>query len=909
MASILPNFEYDIFISYRQKDNKYDGWVTEFIDNLKKELEATFKEDVSIYFDSNPHDGLLETHNVNKSLEGKLKCLIFVPILSQTYCDPKSFAWTSELLPFLKLIEHDQFGKSLRLANGNIVDRFLPVRIHDLDDEDKALFEATTGSVLRPIDFIYRLPGVNRQLRAKDDEQVKHANQILYRDQINKVAHAIKDIIGGMKNTKGSIGKLAPTPIRETQQTAKSEPIKIKGPVNKTLSKWLLVIPVALLAIAAVWYFNQWSARDRARNELIPAIQKLADENFRAPTEAFDLALEAEKSIANDSALIKLWPVVSALVSIETEPAGAEIWWKDYHKPTDAWRLAGTTPLDSARLPRGYLRMEVRKPGFLPLEYAAIFPSPASSRKFKLDSVGTIPENMVRIPAQPTGMNIVGLEQAGGLLVGEFLMDKFEVNNKQFKAFMDGGGYANKSFWKHPFQRDGKTLSWEEAMAAFVDRTGRPGPATWEAGQYADGQENHPVTGISWLEAAAYAQYAGKKLPTIFHWARVASTGRTEDIVPLSNYSGTTTTACGSMPGFSTFGVYDLAGNAREWCRNESNREGLHYILGGGYNEPSYSFNDAYTQPSFDRSVGNGFRCMVELPDDTTLSNLVKPVAMAFRDYKKEKPVDDKTFEIFRRLYDYDKIALQEKLEEKLDREFWTIEKMTFEAGYNQERIQAYIYLPKNFKPPFQPILFFPGSNDIFSRKYDPDLAISRIDFLLKNGRAVVIPVYKGTHERSDELDSDLQQETVFYRDHVIMWRKDVGRTIDYLESRPDMQADALGYLGWSWGGFMGGIIPAVDKRIKVIVLNVGGMEMNKTLPEADQINFLPRVTQPILMLNGKHDMFFPVETSQKPMFDFLGTPKEHKKIIIFDTGHLVPRNGFVKETLTWLDQYLGVVK
>jgi hypothetical protein len=61
MASLIPGFEYDIFISYHQKDNKYDGWVTEFVDNLKGELESTFKEEISVYFDINPHDGLLET--------------------------------------------------------------------------------------------------------------------------------------------------------------------------------------------------------------------------------------------------------------------------------------------------------------------------------------------------------------------------------------------------------------------------------------------------------------------------------------------------------------------------------------------------------------------------------------------------------------------------------------------------------------------------------------------------------------------------------------------------------------------------------------------------------------------------------------------------------------------------------
>jgi len=106
----------------------------------------------------------------------------------------------------------------------------------------------------------------------------------------------------------------------------------------------------------------------------------------------------------------------------------------------------------------------------------------------------------------------------------------------------------------------------------------------------------------------------------------------------------------------------------------------------------------------------------------------------------------------------------------------------------------------------------------------------------------------------------------------------------------------------------MGGIIPAVEKRIKAVVLNVGGMVMNKSLPEADQLNYLPRVTQPTLMLNGKHDMFFPLETAQKPMFDLLGTPAEHKRMIVYGSGHLVPRLDFVKESLSWYDTYLGKV-
>jgi len=198
MASIIEGYEYDIFISYRQKDNKYDGWVTAFVDNLKKELEATFKEDISIYFDENPHDGLLETHIVDKSLEGKLKCLVFIPVISQTYCDPKSFAWQNEFCAFNKLANEDQFGRDIRLPGGNVSSRILPVKINDLDPEDKDLLENELGGVLRAVEFIYKEPGVDRPL-TPDDEEKKNLNKTKYRNQINRVANAVKEIIKGLR--------------------------------------------------------------------------------------------------------------------------------------------------------------------------------------------------------------------------------------------------------------------------------------------------------------------------------------------------------------------------------------------------------------------------------------------------------------------------------------------------------------------------------------------------------------------------------------------------------------------------------------------------------------------------------------------------------------------------------------
>lgn len=198
MTSIISGYEYDIFISYRQKDNKYDGWVTEFVDNLKRELEATFKEEISVYFDINPHDGLLETHDVEKSLEGKLKSLIFIPIVSQTYCDPKSFAWQQEFCAFNTIAKEDPFGRDIKLRGGNVASRILPIKINDLDPEDNELLEKELGGFLRAIEFIYKEPGVNRPLTSDDDPKT-NLNKTRYRNQINKVALSIKEIITVIK--------------------------------------------------------------------------------------------------------------------------------------------------------------------------------------------------------------------------------------------------------------------------------------------------------------------------------------------------------------------------------------------------------------------------------------------------------------------------------------------------------------------------------------------------------------------------------------------------------------------------------------------------------------------------------------------------------------------------------------
>jgi len=251
MASLIEGYNYDIFISYRQKDNKYDGWVTEFVNNLKKELEATFKEDISVYFDINPHDGLLETHDVDESLKEKLKCLVLIPIISRTYCDPKAFAWEHEFKAFVELASKDEFGLKVKLPNGNVANRVLPVQINDLKTYDKTLVEKELRGLLRSIEFIYTEPGVNRPLTAKDSEE-KNQNRTNYRNQINKVANSIDEILSALKTEPGSAAK-EKVHYEESVEEVSGDKKRAdqKQPVKGNKTRFLIPAAVVILLIIA----------------------------------------------------------------------------------------------------------------------------------------------------------------------------------------------------------------------------------------------------------------------------------------------------------------------------------------------------------------------------------------------------------------------------------------------------------------------------------------------------------------------------------------------------------------------------------------------------------------------------------------------------------------------------------
>src|SRR5260370_1850323 len=116
----------------------------------------------------------------------------------------------------------------------------------------------------------------------------------------------------------------------------------------------------------------------------------------------------------------------------------------------------------------------------------------------------------------------------------------------------------------------------------------------------------------------------------------------------------------------------------------------------------------------------------------------------------------------------------------------------------------------------------------------------------------------------------------------MIQLAKDVSRSVDFLESRSDIQSGRLAYYGMSTGGMWGPIFLALEPRLKTGILLAGGLYADKAPFEADPVNFVPRVLVPVLMLNGRYDFVLPPATLQQPMFRLLGTPERDKRLIQF---------------------------
>jgi predicted esterase len=623
----------------------------------------------------------------------------------------------------------------------------------------------------------------------------------------------------------------------------------------------------------------------------IPEVGRLVEDGDLV--KAAPLLREARAILPNDPTLAKLWVRTTIPVSVDTRPAGATVSVQPYPGESGGWEALGQTPFKDVRVTRNVYVLRVAKPGFATASFIDGFDvptRPSSADKIgwslKLRPAANVPPGMLTVSGDEIALDYP-VSEAPPVEIDDFLIDRHEVTNEEYKTFVDAGGYQATRYWKVPFVRDGRTVPWREALAEFHDATGRSGPSTWEVGTYPRGREKHPVAGVSWYEAAAYAEFAGKSLPTVYHWMDASQAdGFTEIIAPGSNFRGEGTQPVGGHGTLSGHGTMDMAGNAKEWCWNEG-RDGKRFTMGGGFGEPLYNFQFTDAQSPWRRGVNFGFRC-VRL-DSPPPPLAAARIAVTSREYLKEKPASDAVFKAYRGLYAYDKAALNARVDETETTELWTRQRVSFDAAYGGERMIADVFLPRNAAPPYQVVAVFPAATGFFR----PTLMASDIDyaldFIFKSGRGLVFPIYKGMYERRDGLKAGGKPPGVF-RDHVIMMSKDLGRSLDYLQTRADIDSAKVAYLGFSFGGSVAPVMLGVEKRFKAAILSSGGVQLRHDLPEADPLNFLGHVTIPVLMLNGRYDEDFPLESSQIPFFRLLGTPARDKKHVIYETGTAISR-------------------
>ena len=489
---------------------------------------------------------------------------------------------------------------------------------------------------------------------------------------------------------------------------------------------------LALLALAVfgMWQTVQARRARWARLEAIPEIERL---NLSGRTmHAVRLARDAERYAPDEVREVRQGWLPFTMI---TEPDGARIEAKNYRDLDGPWEFLGVSPV-RVTLPFAYYRIRVTKPGYTTVEVSAM----QGRAPVKLTAVASTSPGMVFVPGGPFAVGV-----APPVTLPDYWIDQREVTNGEFKRFVDAGGYRDAKYWVQPFADGDRVIPFDEAMSRFRDTTGRPGPASWELGSYPDGRADYPVGGLSWFEAAAFAEFAGKSLPTLYHWFRAAGTNEIySDILQLSNFDGKGASKAGERAGLGPWGTLDMAGNLKEWCANEVPARGLRYTLGGAWNEPSYRFAEEDGQNPWERRETFGVRLVKNLGPAERRRRARRS---RHADPRSVVPVSTELFAIYKRAYDYDRRALDSRVESVDDSSsYWRKERVSFDAAYGNQRVPAHLFLPKNAAPPYQTVIVFPSR---YAVNAGATLNLdSRFDFIIRSGRAVLYPVYQGTYER-----------------------------------------------------------------------------------------------------------------------------------------------------------------
>jgi formylglycine-generating enzyme required for sulfatase activity len=684
-----------------------------------------------------------------------------------------------------------------------------------------------------------------------------------------------------------------------------------------------------ILAVLVGWL--TWRASNRSwAAQQIPVIMELAKAG--RTFEAFDLAVRVRNYLPGDSKLSQLMPAISTTLSVTSEPARAQVWLKRFHLNTAVetapWTYVGTTPLTGLEVARSDYLVSVEHEGYEPFR-----------RSWSDVVAGTVdaPINGFKpVPIDVTLMTLKqGNERAGMVFVpgGEYrlghwqrptevkakldgyFIDKFEVTNRQYKKFVDDGGYQNARFWPTEFVKDGRKISREEALRLLVDKTNQPGPRGWSHGTYPTGKADNPVEGVSWYEAAAYAAYRGMSLPTIFQWEKAAKYAVSNNFLGVTmpwglfqrtidgraNLSTNGTAPVGKFEfGMSPFGCYEMAGNVAEWCLNMTSTGFI--TSGGSWASLPQGWGEYGDYPGFHRSHEIGFRCVYN-PQGAGDQGAIEITVDG------EPPVFDLTPEAEVRrwvneYYDYDSAQPFNEQVETTETSAWRRKRIEYDGAQGQRAI-AYLYLPKGFPEPHQVIHLFPAGDVTLGFRTVPQSIEADYDSYLRAGRAVFAVVLRGFLER--EAPAKWMDWTkVEYVENNARDVIDLRRGLDYVLAMPEIDRHGVAFMGCSFGGPRM-VLPAIESRYGAVILSGASVVKTSEHRAANAANFIPLIAPPKLQVHGRFDEGARLKTAAEPLYQLLTGPD--KKMHVYDGGHRPDPKEQSLVVNAWLDEVIGPVK
>ena len=681
------------------------------------------------------------------------------------------------------------------------------------------------------------------------------------------------------------------------------------GAVTRLARRPKYAIPailVVLLALLTVFIAGRpGRARERGR-ALLAQATLLADSGRYE--EAYDALAKAERALPGDSAVARVMPRVADIIGVTSEPAGAKVYARRFGA-NDSIEL-GETPIAPRRLARGDYRVTVTKPGFVP--YTTISATQGTrSRKngwrtgetvainVGLSSDSGVPPDMVFVPGGD--YTLAGPKMPLGVkaTLDEYLIDAYEVSNEQYRAFVVRTGYPK----------------------GFVDLTGMPGPRGWTAQEFPQDRGRYPVTGVSWTEASAYCASLGKRLPTIFEWEKTARNGlaatgeglsmpwgysRPGDAIDVrANFGGTETKPVDAYPfGISTYGVYNMAGNVKEWTANPLlNGRG---VTGGSWEDLSYLYGTFGAHDPSASSAALGFRCArTAKPSSNDQGAFRIPSVDRTPVYTAVGPA---AFQALLAHYRYDPRPLEPQVLQIVATPDWTRYRISYIALDNDTAL-GYLYIPKQATAPYQTMVYLSSTASFIGLRTVPEEVEWAVGPNIRAGRAVFAIVFKGSAERAFGGGWEPPAPpSVRFRDLMVLHGTELRRAVDYLETRDDIDKRRIAYVALSWGAGSRLPLAAIDDRFRAVVLIGGGIDerLQPTLPEASSINFAPYIRPSKLLLNGDMDEEHPWQTRGLPLWNLLREPKQ--LVLIPGVGHIPPLQDRVPAINRFLDQTLGPV-